>query len=288
MSKLTDWFEIFRAGKHTDSKGNKRDWTENDLDKIAGSYDPASHEAPAVIGHPESNAPAYGWVEGVKREGAKLFAKLKQVEPQFARMVEAGRFKKRSISVGPDMGLRHIGFLGAKAPAVKGLKDFKHDNETSEIYEFNEKGGDDMSKDLEKKLEDEKAAREAAEKKLKEFEADKKKREAEFAAAEEKRKRKEINEFVEGGIKDGKILPAWKTAGIEEFMAGLDGDGAEIEFSEGKKETRLGWFKEFVSSFAEHPLFAKMTDPDPDGVKDDAEFEEDEKTAKEIAGVESE
>ena len=91
------------------------------------------HEAPIVIGHPSDNAPAYGWVSGLSfDEGAGLEAEPAQVEAQFAEMVADGRFKKVSASFytpesasNPAPGvyyLRHVGFLGAQPPAVKGLK----------------------------------------------------------------------------------------------------------------------------------------------------------------------
>lgn len=120
---MPKWFAIFKAGKHTDSSGNTKEWTEADLDKIVASYDPAKHEAPIVIGHPKTNAPAYGWIESLKRVGDTLYAKAKQLVPEFVEMVNKGLFKKRSISLYPDGTLRHVGFLGATPPAVKGLPD---------------------------------------------------------------------------------------------------------------------------------------------------------------------
>lgn len=61
-----------------------------------------------------------------------LNAEPHQVDPEFAEMVNAGRFKKISASFytpdapnNPVPGvyyLRHVGFLGAQPPAVKGLK----------------------------------------------------------------------------------------------------------------------------------------------------------------------
>jgi hypothetical protein len=71
------WFEIFKAGTHQDSAGNERTWSEEDLDTIVSKYNPAEHEAPIVIGHPTDNAPAWGWVEGLKREGTRLYAKAR-------------------------------------------------------------------------------------------------------------------------------------------------------------------------------------------------------------------
>lgn len=119
------WVEVFRAGRHTDSAGHAREWREEDLDEIVSRYDPARHEAPVVVGHPTDNAPAFGWVESLKREGKTLLAKFREVMPEFEEMVKAGRYKKRSISLYPDLTLRHVGFLGAMPPAVKGLADIR-------------------------------------------------------------------------------------------------------------------------------------------------------------------
>lgn len=116
--------EIFKAGTQTDSAGNSRAWSESDLDTIASSYNPANHEAPVCIGHPKDNAPAYGWVKSVTREGKSLFAEIGDLVEEFSDMLDKKMFKKRSISLYPDLSLRHIGFLGAMPPAVKGLKDF--------------------------------------------------------------------------------------------------------------------------------------------------------------------
>ena len=130
------WDEIFKAGKQTDSQGRTRDFTIEDLDKIASSYNPAQHEAPVVIGHPKDNDPAWGWVQGLKRQGNILMAQYKDLIPEFVDMVKKGLFKKRSISLYPDLSLRHVGFLGAMPPAVKGLADVQFKGDEEAIYEF--------------------------------------------------------------------------------------------------------------------------------------------------------
>lgn len=134
------WFEVFRAGRQTDSAGSTKEWTEGDLDSIVAKYNGQSaHEAPLVVGHPEHNSPSFGWVEGLKREGKILFAKAKDVMPEFAEMVKKGTYKKRSISLYPDMTLRHIGFLGGMPPAIKGLADIQFKSgEQATTYEFEE------------------------------------------------------------------------------------------------------------------------------------------------------
>lgn len=126
-------FEIFRTGTHTSLNGHTKEFSEADLDTIASSYDPQQHEAPIVIGHPETNAPAYGWIEKIKRIGDRLIAFPKQVSNEFAELVKTGAFKKRSISITPDLQLNHVGFLGAAAPAVKGLKDVEFAENVDEL-----------------------------------------------------------------------------------------------------------------------------------------------------------
>lgn len=115
-------FPVFRTGTHRDSEGNERAWTDDDLDRMIAAYDPAHHEAPIVVGHPKDNSPAFGWVRGLRRERGTLYADADLI-PEFDEMVRKGLFKKRSISLYEDGTLRHIGFLGAKPPAVKGLPD---------------------------------------------------------------------------------------------------------------------------------------------------------------------
>ncbi len=258
---LQGWVEVFRAGRHTDSQGREREFTAADLDRMVAGYDPAKHEAPAVVGHPKDNAPAYGWVEGLQRAGDLLLAKFKQVAPEFEELVAAGRYKKRSISIYPDGTLRHVGFLGAQPPAVKGLKDVSFAaDDASTSYEFNEEANSmNELEQLKKQLADEQAARAKAEGEAKSYKEQADKATADFAEAGKKQRRAEIESFVEAGIKDGKLLPAWKEKGLVEFMVGLTEAGGEYEFSEGKKQSPAAWFKDFLSEFSAHPLFKEFT-----------------------------
>ncbi|MDR2925945.1 MAG: hypothetical protein LBU76_08395 [Azoarcus sp.] len=123
---------IFRAGRHAPMSGGQIDFSEADLAACAAAYDPALHEAPIVVGHPATNGPAYGWVKNLSADGSGLHASPHQVDPAFAEIVAAGRYKKISASFylpsspsNPKPGvlyLRHMGFLGAQPPAVKGLR----------------------------------------------------------------------------------------------------------------------------------------------------------------------
>ncbi|WNU78946.1 peptidase [Escherichia coli] len=122
---------IFKAGTHTDMHGKKLPFTPDDLAACVKAYDPSVHEAPLVIGHPRTEDPAWGWVKALSLSGVDLMAEPAQLDPQFAEMVTDGRFKKVSASFylpdspsNPKPGvlyLRHVGFLGAQPPSVKGL-----------------------------------------------------------------------------------------------------------------------------------------------------------------------
>lgn len=123
---------IFKAGRHVAMDGQAITFSEADIAATCAAYDPAKHEAPLTIGHPQHDLPAYGWVAGLTVTASGMDALPAQVDPAFAEMHANGRFKKISASFysptspqNPVPGcyyLRHVGFLGAQPPAVKGLR----------------------------------------------------------------------------------------------------------------------------------------------------------------------
>jgi hypothetical protein len=128
----TPGLEIMKVGTHVAEDGREFTFTEAELKAIADNYDPQVFEAPIVVGHPKTDDPAYGWANTLRVKDGSLFAEPHQVEPQFAEMVNAGRYKKISPSIylpdtpgNPTPGklyLKHIGFLGGAAPSVKGMR----------------------------------------------------------------------------------------------------------------------------------------------------------------------
>lgn len=138
--------QIFKPGKHTAANGAAVEFSQADLEAAAAAYDPALHEAPLVVGHPKDNGPAYGWVKSLQFADGILNAEPEQVDPAFADLVNTGRFKKVSASFylpdspnNPKPGqyyLRHVGFLGAQPPAVKGLKSVQFDDGEQGVVEF--------------------------------------------------------------------------------------------------------------------------------------------------------
>jgi hypothetical protein len=139
---------IFKPGTHTAMSGQALSFSEADLLASALAYDPALHEAPLVVGHPKADAPAYGWVKSLAFAETGLQALPHQVDAAFAELVSAGRFKKVSASfytpdaaANPKPGvyyLRHVGFLGAQPPAIKGLKQAEFAESQEGIVEFSE------------------------------------------------------------------------------------------------------------------------------------------------------
>lgn len=132
-----DWVEIFRAGLQTDSKGREKLFTESDLDEMVASHE-SGFSAPIVIGHPEQNDPAYGWSHEMKRDGQSLYAKFKDIHPEFAASVEAGNYRTRSVRVAKDKGrwlVDHVGFLGAKRPSIP-LDPMNYEAPEGEVYDF--------------------------------------------------------------------------------------------------------------------------------------------------------
>lgn len=141
-------FHIFAAGKRPDSNGVVIEFTEAMLAATAAAYKPELHEAPFVKGHPTMDAPAYGWAESLISKAGALLAVPRQLEPAFAEDVNSGRWKKRSASFySPDSPsnpvpgvyyLKHVGFLGAMPPAVKGMPDTEFAEREEGVLTFSE------------------------------------------------------------------------------------------------------------------------------------------------------
>ena len=124
--------EVFKAGKHRALNGKTYEFSAADVAQIASSYDPKVLAAPYVLGHPKTNDPAWAWAESLSvNDDGVLVASPEKVNADFAAGVESGAYRYVSASLyapedpaNPKPGgwyLRHVGFLGATPPSVKGL-----------------------------------------------------------------------------------------------------------------------------------------------------------------------
>lgn len=124
---------IFKPGLHLTLAGESIEFSEADLAATAAAYNPKISKAPLVVGHPKTDDPAKGWTVALSATERGLFAAANKVDPEFAESVRQGaygtvsaKFYRPTDPHNPVPGvwyLRHIGFLGAQPPGVKGLDD---------------------------------------------------------------------------------------------------------------------------------------------------------------------
>lgn len=120
---FADWVKVFEAGTRPDSRGKVCTFSRGDIDQMIDNHRLGA--APAVLGHPQHNDPAYAWVGQYKRDGDAMFAKFKDVHPGFEAGVQSGAYRNRSLSIYKDpvhgFRVRHVGWLGAAPPAIDGF-----------------------------------------------------------------------------------------------------------------------------------------------------------------------
>ena len=268
--KLTigDWTEIFRAGDY----GKKGSYSDADLDRMVANFN-SEDQVPIVLGHPQTDSPAWGWLSEVKRQGNVLLARVGELHKDFAEALAENRFKNRSVriantSAGPK--LLHLGFLGGVLPEVDGLKKMAqfdgdgdrvdHDFDLAAAAQGDNQEVLDMEKDEQiKKLEADLAAEKAA-------------READRAAAEARAKKSMLAEFalfVDRELIEKGKLPKTQKDEVVGFMASLpSGEAADFSVeADGatKKYSPVEWFKDFVKMLPT-PEFTREL---PEGVQKD-------------------
>lgn len=123
------WDKIAKTGTYTDMHGKNYTFTVEDFNDIAANYEKASEKAPLVVGHPNTDSPAFGWVGALRVMGDYLEASYEKVADTIKEAVNDGKYQYKSISLFPDLKrLKHVGLLGAVAPAMSGLGEIKFAN----------------------------------------------------------------------------------------------------------------------------------------------------------------
>jgi len=270
----SQWFPVFRAGTHKDSKGREVVKTKADLDAIIKNFEKAEEKPPLVIGHPKFDAPRYGTVSELKRKGKVLYAKANNVYEKFAKAVADNLFPKRSIAI-KENSLKHLGF-GGYYPAVQGMADLEFsvfeltelEDEETELFELSELNfsedtvikkivsgikhyfkeesmaekeknetpetnqetkTDEEIKNLKDENESLKKEKSDLENRLTNLEEKDQKR-------DQKEKEKEVSDFCDSLVAQGKITPAEKDEHFS-ILNALKGD-AEHNFSEGDDKSK--------------------------------------------------
>lgn len=272
---MSKGLEIFRAGNWLDVSGQDLTFSTDDLRATAEAYDPAQFRAPLVVGHPALNDPAYGWVASVRLDGDRLIAEPERVEPQFAALVNGGQFPKISASFfhpsareNPKPGtwyLRHVGFLGAAAPGVPGLKEahFAAAGEGVVVIEF---ASPALAITPQEPLMGQKtpetadfAAQQAA---LDQRAADLAAREQALKDKEQAARQADIVAFAAQLVTEGRVLPRDESA-LVAFMGQVD-DRGTVAFAapDGtKNQTPASWLREFLSRLPQQVDFSEHRPP---------------------------
>ena len=265
--------EIFKPGTFVAENGQTYSFSDADVQASVNAYDPAVFKAPLVVGHPKLDSPAFGWVDSLAFSSAKkVLAAPTDVDPAFAEAVNKKRFPKISASFfhpdspsNPVPGvfyLRHVGFLGGAAPAVKGLEmaSFAECAESDIVtIDFSNPEEKPVNKATDNK--DDKTNVDFAERenKLTAKEQALADREKALAKKEQDARVEGIASFAEVLVAEGKVLPAEKE-GLVAFMAGLN-ERDTVSFANGDEKvekTADKWLRDFLSAlparvdFAEH------------------------------------
>jgi hypothetical protein len=298
--KITKPIEIFKPGTHVTMGGVAMSFSEADVAATAAAYDPALRDAPLVVGHPAADHPAYGWTDAAQFADGVLTITPKDVDPAFAEMVNAKRFPRISAAfLGPNdpnnpvpgvYYLRHVGFLGAMAPAVKGLRSPEFaEGEELIVIEFGEgdlaivaaKAAPTSSHEESIMTPEQVAAKQAEITQQQEalaasqaqLNADKAaldakgaefaEREAALKSGEAAAQKTELAAFAETLVTAGKILPRDKE-GLVAFMA-AESAADVIEFGEGAdavKQPGATWLRDFLSSLPKQVEFGELAGAD--------------------------
>jgi transcriptional regulator with XRE-family HTH domain len=133
--------EAGKLGRQIDSRGVVKEFTPEFFQEVVGSYNPENFKAPAIISHDTKGIPddklhanqelCYGVASGLKVVGDRLKVTFDKISPKIKEHFENGELLSVSPSFYPPThhanptpgkwSLRHLSFLGASPPAIKGL-----------------------------------------------------------------------------------------------------------------------------------------------------------------------
>ncbi|GIX17706.1 MAG: hypothetical protein KatS3mg119_1892 [Rhodothalassiaceae bacterium] len=226
-----------------------------DIQAIAAAYDPERYQAPVVIGHPKTDDPAWGWVTAASARDDGLWLDV-ELLPEMAELVREGRYRAVSVALwtptaagNPVPGvwsLRHLGFLGAQPPAVKGLTPVRIDAAEHGgdvvVVTMSERGDPaegrkketDMPKDDDVKLAERLAELERRQAELERREAEAKRRADELARREAELARQRAKVELEQLARDGRIA-ASQVEDLAGVLTVLEQHDGTVRCAEGER-----------------------------------------------------
>ena len=126
-SNVIKGVEIFKTGTH-----NGDAYTEADLDDMVTAYNDLDFKPAIKIGHSKDapGAPAYGWVENVRKQGDRLVADFSSMHDSVVEALRNRSYDRVSSEIYYNLkrggntfrrALKAVALLGAEVPAVAGL-----------------------------------------------------------------------------------------------------------------------------------------------------------------------
>lgn len=282
----SQWVEIFKAGDY----GDKGKWTTEKIDQVVANLEATNpqgkrlHTPMAVFGHPKHDDPAHGLISALKREGEILLAQFAKTSDHLEKSVQDGRYPSRSAAFyldpqGKGPVLRHVGFLGAIPPEVKGLApvqffdggehvtiEFKEEKVSKQTSEETTRTIREAVKEFFAELFGKKTEPTGAtfsEAQLKErIDAAAQKLESAFqekldgldrklterASTDDGEKVKlKVSAFIEKQRVGHRWVPAFDKAGLPAVLAHLAGSDATVSFGEGDKKKEVKLYDAFTT-----------------------------------------
>jgi hypothetical protein len=120
---MAKWIELLKPGAWKDRAGKAVEITKETIRRIHDNYN-AENPAHILVGHPDtSKVPSFGVIDSLKIAGDVLLCKPGRVVAEFASLVGKGAFPGVSAGLTADCSrLDHVAFLSAERPAIDGLK----------------------------------------------------------------------------------------------------------------------------------------------------------------------
>jgi len=245
--------KIFRVGRW-----NGSEFSEKDLQIMIDSFEALKNSfLPAIkTGHYQGDEESMGYITALRTDGEYLFADIELDEGYYNEKIKTNRLRYKSIELWRDWDynkknykivLTALAFLGTSPPAVEGLGEIQKlskEIEGREIVVFDMEREDKMEITLEQFNE----LKEKFEKQNEEFTAlQEKLAKADQTIADlmSESRRKENEFFVEGLVKEGKLLPKDRDL-VLALMEALQDGKSVLKFENEESVPALSLFKKYL------------------------------------------